>query len=691
MEDVERDVDRLRRILVMIKPTDDKITITDIRDCMRKIDLVEARILGEKYDRFYDVYRQEMDSVYGEGDHKEEFESFLRTICAKTLGATPKRPFVYNSQTSKTLFNLYSVYDSLVKYMPAVENDKTGKVYRPASEILYKVAGNKFFSDDKVANSEIDDILSLLTDEDAIGHFNTFDSNELAVLIKKASTILFESSRYKINFADEVIHSYASYLRFNADDEFSRLVDDNIVLKTLALKSGSFLSLAPERMTENYQLLTGRSLDKLDKGVRYDNAVEQVMFGGVKLNVNPHQLYHILTQNTSILSSLSSAKVLSMARDFEEIISRVFADRRDSLRFKREDFRIEQYLTGNNIVDLLLLSKEDGIKTDEYRESMFSKFATNIETLSTIMGSKAVFKIMQNNISILNMDCDLLRDTLESMRNECGQDFDLLTEKVNEFVNTKMPLVSKKTVFTPFPKGREKGNAVSVNTKMEDVKDDFSEFEISLDMGKWKFESFSEGIKRLSIGELFELLGDCSNKIKEGVEGRQLITEDTVRITVSKCKSIIARIQTLISQAESNNSFVAESWAYSLRSLKTTLFSDIIKYCKGRMAEISSEFGADAYARGRDAGHVDTREQAGSVAQYISMMKNSAKSIDSEEARSVAEEGIQTYANATSEINAAEHRMANKERIDGYNTAMGVSGDYSLYATTVNALESLEM
>ena len=689
-QDVMFEMPRMKRVLIMLKPEVKEPTIKDIKEGFDKIDMVTVHTLLELYYMFYRTYQHELPSIVrNENDNEDEIESVLRLACSRVFNRSKKTELDHVDISLRRLFDVVLDYSFLAyKLPPAIIDEKTGKQHRPADSILLKMTNSHYFDIDKKKEDKIERIIDTLIDENVMG-YNAFSPEELEKLLNKTISILTESSARKIKDADYIIHDYAEYLNMNADEEFQRLVDDNITLKALALKSGSFLTTTTERQRENYRLLTGSTLSQVDSTVKFASVVDDVRYRNVKLNINPHQLYHILTQNTAVLSHLSSSKVLSMSKDFDKVISRVFEGRKPSRRFKKEDFDVESFLTGNNIIALLQLSKDDKPQNEKYRESLFTRMVANINTLSEIMGSKSVFKIMQNNIAILNMDNELLRSQLAKLREECGQDIELLTEKVNEFVNAEIPLFPSKNVYTCKPRNMQTTNGPTINTNLEDVKDDFSAFEISLDMGKYTIEKLSTKLSKATVGECFELLyreidfieGELQNQVHDD-------SESVIRLAVARSKQIIKKAEELIEVAEEENVFVADSMRRTLNKIKTEMFANIVKFCKVKKREIADVQSITDFVRNKRV-HNDAKHTPGTIAYFVDKTKESAKILDDEGARLDAYEMADCYRLLHRQRHAEEQKSANAERMERYNNAVNNIGNYSLYATTEHAIESM--
>ena len=341
------------------------------------------------------------------------------------------------------------------------------------------------------------------------------------------------------------------------------------------------------------------------------------------------------------------------------------------------------------IIALLQLCKEDKPQNEKYRESLFTRMVANINTLSEMMGSKSVFKIMQNNISILNMDNELLRSQLAKLREECGQDIELLTDKVNEFVNTEVPLFPSKNVYTCKPRNMQITKAPTINTSLEDVKDDFSAFEISLDMGKYTIEKLSTKLSKATVRECFELLykeiafieGELQNQVHDD-------SESVIRLAVARSKQIIKKAEELIEEAEEENVFVADSMRRTLNKIKTEMFANIVKFCKAKKREIADSQSITDFVRNKRV-HNDAKHTPGTIAYFVDKAKESAKIIDDEESRLDAYDWADYYRLRHQELHAEEQKSANAERMERYNNAVNKIGNYSLYATTEHAIESM--
>ena len=672
---------------VLVADDLEKIVASDVVKTIKEIDMQTIETLSEMYVKFLPSNTRAIDNIGGKRIFaKDGIAKFMNSIAENVLEKRNDEILGYTEESLEKLRDVAYVYSFIAKYLPEPEYDeKAGKVHRPADAIVSKIAKTKLLNNLDPQN--VYDIVEHLTSPLYMGA-DTFSPEELEKLLKQTTSILTESDIYKIDSANAIIDKYHDILYLGADsEEFRRLVDDNISLKSLALKAGSFIKNTEETNEEILQMLTGKSLGTLKSGaVDYINAEEESRYKFASIDISSSQLYHILTQVTSTLSSISPNRVLTMLRDFDSVVDKLFDGQQQTKRFKREDFYVEDYLTGNNIVALLQLTKDNTPANAKEREKQLSKYVENIRILNTIMPTSAIFEIMRNNMSILSLDSEYLKAELSAIVEECGNDRSILKDKINEFVNIRFPLKSKKEN----PVGK-KGEGVltsirsGVSSSIEDVKDDYSQFEIDIDGGVHKVKTFTDELSGMSIYECLNVLKGYVDRIHRAViSNPQNESAESMRLVVGRCKKVMARMNVLIEEMQESEPDKARGFRGILREIKTGIFTKILDKCKQKMSIMGDMY--NQFERGKDV-HVSANAEEGTLANFVYNSKVNARNINSADTKQQVYNYLSRLERDNKETIVNENRGLNKDRIENYTNSMNSLESYSICAVTASAIE----
>ena len=671
---------KAKKATILVAEDLEKVVVNNVVETITQIDKETIENLASIYSAFLPRNGRAIDIVNGKKRYERDGVSkFINGVASEILEKRNGEIVEYTEESLTKLRDVAYVYGVVSKYLPEpIYDEKLGKVVRPADAIISKIAKTKI--KDSLEPEKVNMVLGELYSMLSLGD-DAFSPEELEKLLKQTTTILTESDICKIQGAKDIIAKYHDKLFYGAEsEEFMDLVDQNISLKPLALKAGSFLKNTEETNEEIYDLLTGKTLGKLKSGsVDYSSPEEESRYSSAKIEMLPSQLYHILTQVTSTLSSISGNKVVSMLRDFDELVDRFFDGQQQTRRSKREDFVVDEYLTGNNIVALLQLSNDSA----KDRDGQLDKVVENMRSLNAIMSTSAIFEIMRNNMSILVLDNAFLRAELASMVEECAGDRELLNKVVNEFVNTRYPLRST----NPNPLGKKgeiqpvtRSNGVS--TAIKDVNDDYSQFEIDIDGGIHKVKTFTDEINSMDIFACLQVLRSYIDKINLAVNDHKTSNVDDMRLTVVKCKKIMSRVDTLIGAMEESEPARAKAFKDMMGEIKTTIFAGIVDKCKDKMNTLGEEY--RDFFRGKGY-HIDPPEST--IASFIATSKKNAKKVQGSDKKSVVYDYLSKFEQEKKDVVAGEYREANGERLDRYNSSMLSLDEYSLYSVTANSIQ----
>ena len=568
-------------------------SVEQIVNTLNKINEKTISNLSDIYRSFYLTY--DKDSKIKGRNNRRIFET---TNLSENIAVWVKKIFKNSDKiiedlsisTLEKLTDISSLYRILKPFMPVSYYDNAKDiVVRHTDVVINKILSNKFLDSFDPANAQ--EVLKKLTSETLANQ--KLSPEELSKIIKQASSILNFSSAEKIDSCIDIIAQYRNHLLSLADNdlEFQNFVNNNITFKKLLTRSATIISASPESNKINFMLLSGQTIgainQKLGKSAITKCSAEELQkFKNIKINLSHYDLYHLLTNNTSILSLLSISKIIQIVDSFESAILEAEKANPGSSRFKTSHFKLEELLNRKNIFQL--------ITVNEQGTNFIPTLTENIITLNSIMKSSEIFKVMQNNISVLLQDSDTLKKDISDIKIKYGSNLTLLSSAINAYVNqhfTKIADFSAPKKSNHSSTGHKTSNPVE---KLELIINPNEEFHIEVDGGLYqKAPTFSEKIKTYTISDCFEEI----NKILASIKEKLSSPAELFIYSPSQTKNQIRQLKQLFDMAENFISNLSQTDKYSARSYNKYLselkdeFATISNFCKETMASINDLFG----------------------------------------------------------------------------------------------------
>jgi len=659
---------------------------------------LEITMLGEAVQQFNCYKNSTIEREDGSGEKVvvgEGIYDYIREVAGKVFTPKELSTCVIPYEKINQFFHLSELYWGLAtEYLESPRLAPNGKVHRPADKIVSRLSGTYGLLEQFTTGSAVESAFSVidaLQDRSILGS-NVFSKAETEKLLNKNLSILTTSDPSRIEVANDVIRALQGGLKVmsQGDEEFENLVQDNCTLKKLALKSASFLSSNSDSLLETFELLIGR---RIKDAVSYETACSKKYIANEKyadmyINTNELNVYHLVTQTPFILSELNSNKMFTIGKYFDEVIDNVFTDEKGnkllstSQNFKRSDFDVNTFLTGNNIATMMYLASN--VKTPE-SEAGKARQAENIKFLSSIMDGKNVFKIMQNNMSIINMDSNMLKLDIEELFNRYGQDNDLLSNKINEYLQVRHSLnpTSTRKMRTEHS---DNIDMTGVSTSINDIDNPYSDFHIKL--GHWltKKPTISQVIAGLDFDGCIEMLNGYLDRLDEYVNPDEN-NVSSIRLAIMNSKKVLDRADSLI--AENVDADVASSQRIELDKIRNAF-----KMLNVKLKEQINSYDYDVpymdYVRGKKVHtQVNPQEKEGTLAYFINKAKAEAEKIVDNNYRRVAINNLselEYHRGAEWEI-ANENRRANSDRMDRYNYAVTSLEPYANLRVAIDNIE----
>lgn len=683
---------------------------------------LEITMLSEAVQQFNCYKNSTIEREDGSGEKivvGEGIYDYIREVAGKVFTPKELSTCVIPYEKVNQFFHLSELYVGLAtKYLESPRLAPNGKVHRPADKIVSRLSGTYGLLDQFTTGSAVEnsfDVIETLQDARILGdnvgsdllrsihnedivEGNAFTKVETEKLLNKNLSILLTSDANKIKVAQSVLLCLSGVLRSMAqgDEEFVQLVDENINLKKLALKSASFLGASSDSLLETFELLIGRIVKD---SVSADTASSKKYkanerYADMRISTNELSVYHLVTQTPFILSELNSNKMFTIGKYFDEVIDNVFTDEKGnkllstSQNFKRSDFDVNTFLTGNNIATMMYLASN--VKTPE-SEAGKARQAENIKFLSSIMDGKNVFKIMKNNMSIINMDSNMLKLDIEELFNRYGQDNDLLSNKINEYLQVRHSLnpTSTRKMRTEHS---DNIDMTGVSTSINDIDNPYSNFHIKL--GHWltKKPTISQVIAGLDFDGCIEMLNGYLDRLDEytmlGGEDDNMVALDNnvsaIRLAIINSKKVIARAEEIINGCE--NVELVDNQRTQLNKIRNA-FSILAVKCKGMLGGDPYNNSYMDFVRGKRVHkQVNPKEIEGTLSYFLEKARAEAEKI-----RHIGDK--ESVMRTLDNIDGNQYDMhnenfaANKDRIDRYDYAMYFADNYANLRVAADEIE----
>lgn len=445
--EVKQLITRAKNATILLGQFLPKREIQEMVTTITRIDEKTIRDLNNLYCDWFELYDASTIYDVNTGENKKistGLAKTISTIATTIIGEYGVKNRKYINEAMDRLTTAFFIYQQLKPYITEVKvqsNNQKVEVVRTVDNKVLNIIKSDYFKNANLQQAK--DIFNALTNaihtsyegEDRfatkIDDKDVLSKQEFASLITKTGSIITLSNKEQVEACQQYMQKYREHLIKLAgnDEEFKQYVNDNVTLKNLCLKSGSILVVSTETQKQMYDILTGKSLGDIDK-TRVGNKSTSAV-SSFKLNCTPYELFYLLVNDTSSsLNHLTSRKMVDIALAFNKTIDMLFpVGSASNARLNKNDFKLSEFATGKNFAQLIEnVPKIEGSKD-------IPNYVENIKTLSRVMRSSEIFKIMQANHMLFMTDSKEIRAKVDAIIKDCGGDLVKLSNDINSFVN----------------------------------------------------------------------------------------------------------------------------------------------------------------------------------------------------------------------------------------------------------------
>lgn len=673
---------KTKRASILLAPDFNGDSIKNIINTIEQTNEQTITSLSNAYYTFYHSYDQKSTLKTDKGYVREtkQLSIKLRSWLSKIIGEEDNLIAHLSDESLEKLSDVAHLYRILKPYMPKSEYNKAqGIVVRHTDKVVDKILSNKFLEnfDARIAQ----EVLESLTDDNL--SFDKFNEKELAKLIKQASSILYKSSKEKIDNVYNIIDRYREHILTLVDDnqKFQDEVNKNVTFKSLVSRSGMLLTNSKDSQEATYMLLTGKPISavykELDKkafpGLSEDDIKK---YFGTKINLTPYDLYHILTNNTSLLTLISPNSIVKSTKELDSVLDLVFEKTHKTLRLKRENFVFSKYINRKNLPSLVYKS--------ELTKAEIENFADNIISLNTLIRDTEIFKVMQNNINLFFQDNKTISSDLAKIKAECGTDKEKLSLLLNQYVNQKFTVDKKRSNTNKTPTDYTQDPS---DDKVETVIDPDEPFTIDVDGGIYeKPKTFSEILKNLTLEDSLNILGEIASDLESQLQQSEFgfdFNPTYTRLTVQHVQKLIEKSEKLIEQNYSNEQNISIAYTHILDDLKNIRFKKIAEDCKFYLGILNEDF--PYQGRGKDK-HIKSA-QKGSIIERLDADLEANKHVKNPKLKQLLEKHRKEIISQFKDDIKEENLIANAERIKKDNDSLQINNYYAFCSLLSKELE----
>jgi len=348
--------------------------------------------------------------------------------------------------------------------------------------------------------ADVEGLLESLTSKtDNLPDDEIFTAIEVQRLLKRTTSLLYSTDKIKATQVREVLKSYLMQLNTLAESRpETKEFLNKTTAKAVVLKAGTILSRTPELISEGLDLMMEKNVQQImetrqenSKSVRDKQKRElRELMPNLKIqgfDLDTH--VYMIQKKTSLIASLNLLTVAKSANQLIDGLSSGLIEGANELSTKEKIEKLgdmginsEDLLHADNVFDLTL---SDPLALEEKQLS----FSGNVKTLSQILSTKDIQKIVRHNLGLLCQDPEWVKNEINEILNKNRNDRSGLKEELEKFVNTQYKLNEPQAKSASSLRPQSQSTEIEENILDVNAEHDYIELDL------FKLDSQEENLK----------------------------------------------------------------------------------------------------------------------------------------------------------------------------------------------------